>query len=77
MFLFPISIPNNIVVSHRQRSVCCGQTMSAQENVRGVRCQIHQKAAQQVEPTRRGEGRHRARGEHPEGDPASKYHHPA
>lgn len=67
----------NVIVSRRQRSVRRGQTMSAQENRRGVRRQIHQEAAQQVGSAWRGEGRHRARGEHPEGDPAPERHHPA
>jgi len=61
----------------RQRPVCCGQEMPAQGHRRGLRRQIHQEAAQQVEPARRDARRHRARGEHPEGDPAPQRHHAA
>ena len=51
--------------------------MSAQEHGRGVRRQIHQEAAQQIESTGGDEGGHRAGGEHPEGDPAPEHHHAA
>lgn len=68
---------DNLFFSSHQRSVCCGQKMPKKEHRCGICRQIHQETTQQVESTRGDKGWYRARGEHPEGDPAPKHHHSA
>lgn len=75
--LFFFFFPCHSSSSSSQRSVRRGQKMPTQRHRRGVCRQVHQEEAQQVESPRRDQGGHRARGEHPEGDPPPQHHHPA
>lgn len=60
-----------------QRAVCHREAMQREKHGPGVRCQVHQEAAEYGQLSRGEAGGDRAGGEHPAADPAPQHRHAA